>query len=121
MGIIKEFKTFAMQGNVLDLAVGIIIGAEFGKIVNSLVNDMIMPPIGKLAGGVNFTDLNFSLDGKIYKTLAEAKEAAAPVIGYGSFIQSVINFLIIAFCVFILVKAVNKMKVTAVPSEKPGE
>lgn len=110
MGIIKEFKEFAMQGNVIDLAVGIIIGAEFGKIVNSLVNDVIMPPIGKLLGGVNFTDLNLSLDGTVYKTLEEARTAGAPVIGYGSFLQSVFNFIIIAFCIFIMIKAVNKMK-----------
>lgn len=109
MGIVKEFKEFAMQGNVIDLAVGIIIGAEFGKIVNSLVNDVLMPPIGKLMGG-NFTDLNISLDGNTYKTLAAAKEASAPVIGYGSFLQATINFIIVAFCIFIMVKAVNKMK-----------
>lgn len=109
MGIIKEFKTFAMQGNVIDLAVGIIIGAEFGKIVNSMVNDILMPPIGKLMGS-SFTDLNYSLDGIVYKTLQEAKDAGAPVIGYGSFIQSVINFLVVAFCIFIVVKGVNKMK-----------
>lgn len=118
MGIIKEFKAFAMQGNVIDLAVGIIIGAEFGKIVNSLVNDIIMPPFGKLLGGVNFTDLNFSLDGNVYKTLEEASKAGAPVIGYGSFLQSVINFIIIAFCIFILVKAVNKMKTKPAEEEK---
>lgn len=110
MGVIKEFKEFAMQGNVIDLAVGIIIGAEFGKIVNSLVNDVIMPPIGKLMGGVNFTDLNISLDGTAYKTLALAKEAGAPVIRYGSFLQAVLNFVIVAFCIFIMIKAVNKMK-----------
>lgn len=118
MGIIKEFKAFAMQGNVIDLAVGIIIGAEFGKIVNSLVNDVIMPPFGKLLGGVNFTDLNFSLDGTVYKTLEEARKAGAPVIGYGSFLQSVINFMVIAFCIFILVKAVNNMKSKPVEAEK---
>ena len=110
MGIVKEFKEFAYQGNVIDLAVGIIIGAEFGKIVNSLVNDVMMPPLGKLMGGVNFTDLNWSLDGNVYKTLAAAKEAGAPVIGYGSFIQASINFIVIIFCVFILVKAINNMK-----------
>ena len=110
MGIVKEFKEFAIQGNVIDLAVGIIIGAEFGKIINSLVNDMIMPPIGKLLGGVNFTDLNWSLDGNVYKTLAEAKAASAPVIGYGSFIQATINFIVVIFCVFLIVKAVNKMR-----------
>ncbi len=109
MGVIKEFKEFAVQGNVIDLAVGIIIGAEFGKIVNSLVNDVLMPPIGKLMGS-NFTDLNWSLDGTAYKTLAAAKEAGAPVIGYGSFFQAVINFAIVAFCIFMMVKVVNKMK-----------
>jgi large conductance mechanosensitive channel len=116
MGIIKEFKAFAMQGNVIDLAVGIIIGAEFGKIVNSLVNDVLMPPLGKVMGG-NFTDLNFSLDGNVYKTLAEAKEASAPVIGYGSFIQATINFIVIAACIFLIVKAVNKMKKNEAPAE----
>ncbi len=110
MGIVKEFKEFAMQGNVIDLAVGIIIGAEFGKIVNSLVNDVLMPPLGKIMGGVNFTDLNISLDGNAYKTLAAAKEAGAPVIGYGSFLQASLNFVIVAFCIFIMIKAVNKMK-----------
>ena len=91
------------------MAVGIIIGAEFGKIVNSLVNDVLMPPIGKLMQS-NFTDLNWSLDGNVYKTLAAAKEAGAPVIGYGSFLQSLINFAIVAFCIFMMVKVVNKMK-----------
>jgi large conductance mechanosensitive channel len=110
MGIVKEFKEFAMQGNVIDLAVGIIIGAEFGKIVNSLVNDVLMPPLGKIMGGVNFTDLNISLDGNAYKTLAAAKEAGAPVIGYGSFLQASLNFVIVAFCIFIMIKAVNRMK-----------
>ena len=110
MGVIKEFKEFAMQGNVIDLAVGIIIGAEFGKIVNSLVNDVLMPPLGKLMGGVNITDLNISLDGTTYKTLAAAKEAGAPVLGYGSFAQAVLNFVIVAICIFIMIKAVNKMK-----------
>ncbi len=110
MSVVKEFKEFAMQGNVIDLAVGIIIGAEFGKIVNSLVNDVLMPPIGKLMGGVNFTDLNFSLDGNVYKTLAAAQEAGAPVIGYGAFIQACINFIVVAICIFMLVKTVNKLK-----------
>ena len=109
MGMLKEFKEFAVKGNVLDLAVGLIIGAEFGKIVNSMVNDILMPPIGKLMGS-SFTDLNYSLDGIVYKTLQEAQDAGAPVIGYGSFIQSVINFLVVAFCIFIVVKGVNKMK-----------
>jgi len=110
MGIIKEFKQFALQGNVIDLAVGIIIGAEFGKIVNSMVNDIIMPPISKLMGGINFSDLNISFNGVCYKTLEEAKTAGAPVLAYGSFIQAVINFVIVAFCIFLMIKAVNKSK-----------
>jgi len=108
MGILKEFKAFAMHGNVIDLAVGIIIGAEFGKIISSLVDDVLMPPLGSLIGS-RFTDLNLALDGNVYKTLAAAKEAGAPVIGYGSFIQAVLNFTIIIFCVFLMVKVVNKL------------
>jgi large conductance mechanosensitive channel len=113
MGMIKEFKEFAMRGNVVDLAVGIIIGAAFGGIVSSLVNDVIMPPVGKLMGNVNFSDLFLSLDPEKTKditSLAQAKEAGAAVIAYGSFINTVINFVIVAFCVFLLVKAMNRMK-----------
>lgn len=113
MGMLKEFKVFAMRGNVVDLAVGLVIGAAFGKIVSSLVSDVIMPPIGKLMGGVNFSDLFISLDpGKTagIRSLAEAREAGAAVIAYGSFINAVIDFVIIAFCIFLLVKAVNRMK-----------
>ena len=101
MGFIKEFKDFAIKGNVIDLAVGIIIGAAFGKIVNSLVNDVVMPPIGKLLGGVSFNDLLISLDGKAYESIAKAKQAGAPIIAYGSFIQTVLEFVIIAFAVLL--------------------
>lgn len=113
MGILKEFKEFAMRGNVVDLAVGIIIGAAFGKIVSSMVGDVIMPPIGKLMGGVNFSDLFISLDPEKtagISSLAKAKEAGAAVIAYGSFINTVIDFVIIAFCIFLLVKAMNAFK-----------
>jgi large conductance mechanosensitive channel len=105
----KEFKAFAMRGNVLDLAVGVIIGAAFGAIVNSLVNDIIMPPIGKLMGGMDFKDLFFPLDGKAYESLAIAKMAGAPVIAYGSFLNTIINFLIISFSIFLLIRQVNKL------------
>lgn len=106
----KEFKEFAMKGNVIDLAVGVIIGAAFGAIVSSLVNDVIMPPIGLAMKGVNFADLFYALDGKSYATLADATKAAAPVVAYGKFIQAVVNFLIVAFVIFIVVKQVNRFK-----------
>lgn len=105
--MIKEFRDFIMRGNVLDLAVGIIIGAAFGAIVSSLVNDIIMPPIGYILGGVDFSDLFISLNGTAYPSLAAAKEAGAPTINYGMFINNLINFLIVAFAVFLLVKSVN--------------
>jgi large conductance mechanosensitive channel len=107
--MLKEFQTFIMRGNVLDLAVGIIIGAAFTGIVTSLVNDIIMPPIGMALGGVDFSNLFFSLNGVAYESLAAAKEAGAPTINYGVFINSLIQFLIIAFVVFLLVRAMNKM------------
>ncbi|MFQ3575306.1 MAG: large-conductance mechanosensitive channel protein MscL [Cytophagales bacterium] len=110
MGFFNEFKQFAMRGNVVDLAVGVIIGAEFGKIVSSLVNDVLMPPIGMLLGGVDFRDLFFALDGKDYESLAKAKELGAPLLAYGNFIQAIVNFLIIAFAVFMLVKLMNSIK-----------
>ncbi|MEM8709990.1 MAG: large conductance mechanosensitive channel protein MscL [Planctomycetota bacterium] len=142
MGFFQEFKEFAMRGNVVDLAVGLIIGAEFGKIVNSAVNDLIMPPIGKALGGVNFTDLKFSLGesgpkmalGRAEENLAEATAAADSeamdkaksaieaankgieqfgeelFINYGNFVQNVLNFVVIAFAVFIVVKIMNSMK-----------
>lgn len=113
MGMLKEFKEFAMRGNVVDLAVGVIIGAAFGKIVSSLVGDVIMPPIGKLMGNVNFGDLFISLDPEKtagITSLAKAKEAGAAVIAYGSFINTVLDFVIVAFCIFLLVKAINQLK-----------
>ncbi|HYL87002.1 MAG TPA: large conductance mechanosensitive channel protein MscL [Candidatus Angelobacter sp.] len=106
--MLKEFKTFAMRGNVLDMAVGIIIGAAFGKIVSSLVEDVIMPPIGRLLGPVDFKDLFINLSGKSYETLQAAKAAGAATLNYGLFLNTVINFLIVAFAVFILVHQVNR-------------
>ena len=108
MAMMQEFKEFAMKGNVIDLAVGVIIGAAFGKIVASLVNDIIMPPIGMLLGGVDFKNLFFALNGETYATLAEATEKGAPILRYGNFIQTVLDFLIVAFCIFIVVKQVNR-------------
>lgn len=110
MKIAQEFREFISRGNVVDLAVGVIIGAAFGKIVSSLVNDVIMPPIGALMKGINFNALFLSLDGKTYESFAKAKEVGAPVIGYGIFLNTVIEFLIVAACVFALVKVVNKIK-----------
>jgi len=110
MKIAQEFREFISRGNVVDLAVGVIIGAAFGKIVASLVTDVIMPPIGALMKGINFSALFISLDGKTYESFAKAKEVGAPVIGYGIFLNTVIEFLIVAACVFALVKLVNKIK-----------
>ena len=109
MGFIKEFKEFAVKGNVMDIAVGVIIGGAFGKIVTSLVNDVLMPVIGKLTGGVSFVDLFVNLGDGNYKTLAEAKEAGAAVFAYGQFIQNIIDFLIVAFCIFMMIKGMNKL------------
>jgi large conductance mechanosensitive channel len=106
--MLKEFKEFAMRGNVLDLAVGIIIGAAFGKIVSSLVDDVIMPPIGRVLSHVNFADLFVSLNGTHYDSLAAAKAAGAPTINYGLFFNTIINFLIVALAVFLLVQQVNR-------------
>jgi large conductance mechanosensitive channel len=104
----SEFKKFIMRGNVLDLAIGVIIGAAFGKIVTSLVNDVLMPVIGLATGKVDFTNLFVSLNGQHYDTLADAKKAAAPTINYGLFVNTVIEFLIIAFVIFLIVKQVNR-------------
>jgi len=108
--MLKEFKEFAMKGNVLDLAVGLIIGASFGAIVNSLVNDVIMPPIGALLGKVDFSNLFLNLSGRAYPSLKAAKEAGAPVIGYGAFLNTIINFLIVGFAVFQVVRMANRFK-----------
>jgi len=115
-GFLKEFKEFAMRGNVLDLAVGIIIGAAFGTIVNSLVNAIIMPPIGQLLGQIDFSSLYINLTGTAYPSLAAAKEAGAATINYGAFINAVINFLIVAFVVFLIVKQFNRLKKETPPA-----
>jgi large conductance mechanosensitive channel len=106
--VLKEFKEFAMRGNVLDLAVGVIIGAAFGKVVASLVDDILMPPLGKLIGNVNFSDLFINLTGNHYDSLAAAKAAGAATFNYGNFINTIINFLIVAFAIFLVVRAVNR-------------
>ena len=106
----KEFREFAARGNVLDLAVGVIIGAAFGRIVTSLVNDMIMPPIGMAIGGLDFSNLFVALNGVAYPSLAAAQAAAAPTINYGRFANTVLEFLIVAFVIFLLVRQINRMK-----------
>ncbi|MCA0202674.1 MAG: large conductance mechanosensitive channel protein MscL [Proteobacteria bacterium] len=108
--MLKEFRTFALRGNVIDLAVGVIIGAAFGKITTSLVNDVIMPPIGLLLGRVDFSDLFVDLSGASYPSLTAAKDAGAPVIAYGAFVNTIIEFTIIAFAVFMLVRQVNRLQ-----------
>jgi len=108
--VLEEFKKFAMRGNVVDMAVGIIIGAAFGKIVSSAVNDLIMPPIGMLLGGVDFSNLFISLGDATYETLAAAEAAGAPVIKYGVFINTILDFLIVAFAIFIAIKAMNRLQ-----------
>jgi len=117
MGMFKEFKEFAMRGNVLDLAIGVIIGAAFGAIVNSAVADVIMPPIGMLTGNVDFKDLFVSLNGQSYASLAAAKAAGAPVIAWGQFVNSIINFLIVALVIFLIVKQVNRLNKPATASD----
>ncbi|MGC1105561.1 MAG: large-conductance mechanosensitive channel protein MscL [Candidatus Acidiferrales bacterium] len=112
--MLKEFKEFAMKGNVMDMAVGIIIGAAFGRIVTSLVSDVIMPPIGLLLGRVDFNNLFFNISGTGYPTLAAAKAAGAATINYGIFINTVIDFLIVAFAIFLVVKQINQW------TTKPG-
>ena len=115
--MLKEFKEFAMRGNVVDMAVGIIIGAAFGKIVSSLVKDVIMPPIGLLLGDVNFADLFINLSSKTYETLDAAKKAGAATINYGAFIGTVVDFVIIAFAIFIVIKQLNRLKKQPPPAD----
>jgi large conductance mechanosensitive channel len=117
--MIKEFKEFAMRGNVLDMAVGIIIGAAFGQIVTSFVQDVMMPPIGRLLGHMDFSNLFVSLSGVQYDTLAAAKAAGAPTLNYGLFLNTVINFLIVAFAVFLLVRQVNRLAPKPAPAAAP--
>ncbi|MEZ5895035.1 MAG: large conductance mechanosensitive channel protein MscL [Parvularculaceae bacterium] len=126
MGILKEFQEFAVKGNVMDMAVGIIIGGAFGTIVKSLVDDVIMPPIGMLLGGVDFSNLFINMSDIKYDSLAAAKDAGAPVIAYGSFFNNIISFLIVAWAVFLLVKGMNALKrkeeeAPAAPAEPPAD
>ena len=110
MGMIKEFKEFAVKGNVVDMAVGIIIGGAFGKIVASLVNDVLMPVVGKFLGGISFADLFVALDGGSYDSLAAAEEAGAAVMKYGAFVQNVVDFVIVAFVIFMMIRAMNNLR-----------
>jgi large conductance mechanosensitive channel len=116
--MLNEFKAFAMRGNVVDMAVGIVIGAAFGKIVSSFVNDVIMPPIGMLMGGVDFSSLFINLGDTAYASLALAEEAGAPLIKYGVFINTVLDFVIVAFAIFMVIKGMNSMK--KAEEEKPA-
>jgi large conductance mechanosensitive channel len=118
--MLKEFKEFAIRGNVIDMAVGVIIGGAFGKIVSSMVSDILMPPIGLLLGKVDFTSLFFSLGGGDYPSLAAAKAAGAPTLNYGVFLQHTFDFIILAFVVFLLVRQVNRLKPKP-PTEEPKE
>src|SRR6476659_3399089 len=116
--MLKEFKAFIERGNVIDLAVAVVIGAAFGKIVTSFVDDILMPPIGKMLGGADFSNLFVNLSGKDYPSVAAAKAAGAPTLNYGIFINNIINFLIIAFAVFLLVRQINRMQ-TPKPAPRP--
>ncbi|MBP1967347.1 large-conductance mechanosensitive channel protein MscL [Paenibacillus aceris] len=116
--MLKEFKDFAFKGNMVDLAVGVIIGGAFGKVITSIVNDVIMPPIGLLLGRVNFNELFISLNGKHYNNLAEAATEKAPVLKYGAFISTFLDFLIVALVIFIVVKQLSKFRKKEEPKEK---
>jgi large conductance mechanosensitive channel len=120
MGFFQDFKAFALRGNVLDLAIGVIIGGAFGSIVTSLVNDVVMPPIGQLLSGVDVRDYFLSLDGKSYANLAAAKVAHAATLNYGNFLNTVISFIIIALVIFIVVKQVNRLFPPPPPPPPPG-
>ncbi len=117
----KEFKTFIMRGNVLDLAVGVVIGAAFAKIVNSLVSDIFLPPIGLLLGNMDFSNLFISLTGEEYHSLAEAQAAGAATLNYGMFLNNIINFLIIGFVIFLVVRYANKVFTKPAPPAEPTE
>lgn len=119
MSFLADFKNFAMRGNVVDLAVGVIIGGAFGKIVSSLVTNIIMPPIGLLLGGIDFKELFINLSDKPVASIAEAEAAKAPVIAYGLFLNTVVDFLIVAFCVFIIIQQINRL-MPAPPPAPPG-
>jgi len=117
--ILAEFKEFILRGNVLDMAIGIIIGVAFGKIVTSLVSDVLMPPIGLLLGKVNFKDLYFNLSGSTYSSLEAAQAASAPIINYGMFLNTVFDFIIVAFMIFLLIRMFNRLKKQPAPAEEP--
>ena len=117
---LEEFKNFAMRGNVVDMAVGVIIGGAFGKIVSSLVNDILMPPIGRALGNVDFSGLFVSLTGQHFATLAEAQAAGAPTLNYGIFLNTIINFLIVAFSIFMVVKQLNRFQPKPQPKAAPS-
>ena len=118
--MLKEFREFAMRGNVLDMAIGVIIGGAFGKIVSSLVSDVLMPPLGLLLGKVDFSSLFLNLSGTPQPSLAAAKAAGTPTINYGVFLQTVLDFLIIAFVIFMIVKQFNRFRKAEVPAPPPG-
>lgn len=127
MSLIREFKTFAMRGNVVDIAIGVILGTAFGKVVHSLVNDILMPPLGKLLGGVDFGQLYINLGEASYATLGAAEKAGAPLIKYGAFINAVVDFIIVTFAIFMVIKLINRLKreepapASAEPSPTPEE
>ena len=116
---LEEFKAFAMRGNVVDMAIGVVIGGAFGSITTSLVNDIFMPLLGVITGGINFGGLFYALDGQTYASIEAAKEAGVGTLNYGAFIQYVINFILIAFCMFIVVRLMNKLKKPA-PAPAPA-
>lgn len=118
MSMVQEFKDFALRGNVVELAVGIVIGAAFGKIVTAFVDNIIMPPVGLLVGGVDFSNLFLSLDGSDHSSLAAAQEAGAAVLGYGAFVQSLVDFMIVALAIFMAIKAINSLKRAEEPVEE---
>jgi large conductance mechanosensitive channel len=117
--MLKEFKEFAMRGNVMDMAIGVIIGGAFGKIVSSLVGDVLMPPIGRLMGNLDFSNLFITLNGQAYDSLKAAKDAGAPTINYGLFVNTVIDFVVVAFVIFMLVRQLNRLKKEA-PAAAPA-
>ena len=118
--MLKDFKAFIMRGNVMDLAVAVILGASFGAIVTSMVNDVVMPPIGLILGHVDFKDLYLCLNGQTYASLKAAKDAGAPVLAYGQFLNTVVNFLIVALVVFLAVRAVSKLPRAPAPAPPPA-
>jgi large conductance mechanosensitive channel len=121
MSIVSEFKEFAMKGNVVDLAVGVIIGGAFGKIVDSLVKDIVMPMVGRLLGGVDFRHLYLNLGDKAFETLEAAEKAGAPILKYGAFINTVVDFIIIAFAIFMAIKVMNRIKRAESAAPAPAE